>query len=156
TRAMPLPAPLEQGADLLESWLHASSGARLDGDGVVLLPEDSWRQCRERLEKLWPGAADVTRPAPPRRWHDERARQAEGSGRGWHWELDRLIAAEGPLTAKNWPGRARRAHLLVQEGRRAEAAGEYRLLDVAAPAGLLSWYRHRAMEAYFGGAQEVA
>jgi hypothetical protein len=133
------PQPLDP--EQWRTWLEAATGMRLEGDRLVPLTYDDYR---DRLEaaRLLPTPLGL----PDHRaedWDAEEARDAAVSGQlnSARWRLDRWIER----APTDWLPLARRARISALEGKAEAAKADLdRATKLCADDGLYLWRRHEA------------
>jgi Flp pilus assembly protein TadD len=151
TRAWPVPQPVADDPERFELWLQARGGIGLENNSIVLLDNETWNQCRDRLQERWPDPDPaLSRPPDEADWHDARARDAEEVGNTFAalWHLDRLIT----LRPRDWHPLARKGLLYAAAGEFDLAESAYRLAASYAPeAALQDWHRQNAASCLIQG-----
>jgi WD40 repeat protein/tetratricopeptide (TPR) repeat protein len=144
TQTWPLPSPVPEEVPLLEAWLGALTGIRVESNEVFMLDPKDWQEKRHELQAKWPaGEPPGGPPGGLVAWHDTCVRDATQTGTRpvALWHLTRLIA----LQPKAWLHYARRASVYVDAGDLEAAAADYDHAAVDGGRELLDWYRHRAL-----------
>ena len=97
-RSWPVPQPVVDDPERFETWLHARSGRRLEGDELVLLTLEAWQEACRTLQQRWPARDPALTELSDdlSEWHRERALHAAevGNDRGELYHLGRLAALQ--------------------------------------------------------------